>query len=175
VLLEESIADVLDERVKSDVFLVELAGHSQRDVGKAGARRGDAGGAEDGEGQRFACARGVGDAVGEAELSQAVEAFAVVKMVQLDLQRSPKQARRQRKGGVALVADADVLERLALGRELGVRPGEFRAGAFMEFERIRARFLRLLFWAAEHHAAANRLHGRPLLGGEFEMKLVHLG
>ena len=119
---EEPRVHVLDDGVQAEVLLVVLAGHGERDLGERGARRGHAGGAEDGRtpaprvpSTGRAAWRAAGRAVSPWKLL-------VAELVERDLQRPLQAAGGDEVGDVAGVADADLLERLAVRGEAALPP-----------------------------------------------------
>ena len=100
--------------------------------------------------------------------------------VKIDLEVALQSPGRHQVAGVALVAKAEVLVGLAVLGELAVRPGEFHAEAIalVNVGGLRRRLLgalRVAKPARKAHAAADGLHLLPLLGRDFQVKVVDLG
>src|SRR5205823_14607275 len=122
----------------------------------------------------------VRDAVVEVELLQPVEALAGDVAGEVELQRPLQPARGRQVGEVALVADADVLERLAARGEAGPGPGELHAeAALVRVGRPLGGPLRRPGGAAGgpepgRSEPAGRLQPGVLLGREVEVEAPHL-
>src|SRR5262249_39832471 len=104
-----------------------LPRNCERDLGEGGARRGHTGRAEDGVGQGLSSLGRVHRTGVEVQFLLVVEAQGVVEVVQLHLEVALQPARRCHVAGIALVAQADVLDRLALTGEFGMDNGVLHA------------------------------------------------
>ena len=135
--LEEALVDLFDQRVDADVFLVVLAGSRERQFGDG--RRGAGTPASRKNAYESDSRPGrIADAAVQVEHRQPVEGLPFDVLVQVQLERFLQRPGRRHVGVVALVADADVLERLAVeAQDRLPRPGEIDA------ERVAVRALRL--------------------------------
>src|SRR5205085_842691 len=131
-------------------------------------------GAEQGVGQTFAAARGIQRTGVEVDCLLPVE-VEFVESADFDGERSLEVAGGGKVGGVPGVADADLLERGAIGAEVGLRPGEVETEevAFAG-SAVALRILGRLCGAAEAALAAAGLHRLVFLGGDVEVNRPHL-
>lgn len=136
VFFEEGFVDLFDEGEDADEFVVVFAGDGEGEFGEGGAGYGYAGLAEEGVGECLAGLGGVGDAGVEVEHGEAVELLVVDVAVEVDLEGFFEGLLGGHEGVVALVADADLFEGLAVPGEFALGPGEVDAegvavGAFL--------------------------------------------
>ena len=116
----------LDEGVKPEISLVVFARDGERHLGQSRARRGNAGLAEKGEGERLPRLRRVECTALELDRAKPVE-ISMIGRVQLDHERTLQAPGRRHVGGVPRVAEADALVRLPLDRDVPARPAELDA------------------------------------------------
>src|SRR5262249_44119959 len=116
----------------------------------------------------------------------AVKAQGVVETVEVDLEVALQTVAGGHVAGVALVPQADVRDGLTLSRDSGMRPGELDSeDAPMGFGWLFPWFClwfrgrgRIATWTGGHAGeahAAQGLHRRPLLCGNFQVQLPDLG
>src|SRR5262249_47789210 len=120
----------------------------------------------------------------EVDRLDALETLGLVKLVECDLEIALQTAGRGHVAAVALVAQTDVPERLALRGEGRVCPGELRAEALAlvdlagRFAGLLGRFRRRLGRIAGKSGeakAAGRLHRLVFLGRDFDVVLPDPG